>query len=146
MGSFRDLEKEVFRIISLDSIEEIKKELLLKVMTEGKLSHKYIENLPIDNELRTFLCELGPLYAYWYAYYVDRKYFMVSGDYPWEETREAACRDPGYAYWYAIEIDGCPNDTTRKAAYKDKDFDWAFYYHSWEISLDNLLMDGYVEN
>jgi hypothetical protein len=128
----------------MKSIDEYKKEILLKVMNEEGLSYKYIKDLPKDDSLRTFICELGSLYAFWYAYYVDKAYLLPPDDYSWNETRTSACKDPEHAYWYAVEVDGAPNDETREASYKN--LEWAFNYRRWEISLDKSPIDGYIEN
>ena len=115
-------------------IEEIKKEILLKIMRNGEGSWRYIKTLPKDDTLRVFICELGHVYAYYYACYVDESahpYTRTSAcrkpkwayyyakhieKCPHEETRKAACKDPEYAYWYASAIDNCPRDDTRNAA------------------------------
>jgi hypothetical protein len=119
------------------NIEEIKKEILLKIMSEGDLSWKYVETLPKDDSLRTFMCELGPMYAYEYTYLVDRsphddtrkaacedpeyayRYALYVDKWPREDTRRAACKGPQVAHWYAIYVDRSPSEDTRKAAYRD---------------------------
>jgi len=121
----------------MKSIEEIKKEILLKIMSGGRLSVDCMRILPKDDELRTFMCELRPMYAYWYAYFVDQsprddtrtaackdpeyayKYAGYIDNFPREDTRKGACRDPIYAYGYAHCVDESPHEETRKAAYRD---------------------------
>ena len=93
----------------MESIEEYKKEILLKIMSGEGLAWDYVRNLPKDDSLRTFMCELGPMHAYEYAYYVDKS--------PNDETRKAAYKDLLYAYCYAIDVDRSPHDETRKASY-----------------------------
>jgi hypothetical protein len=95
----------------MKSIEEIKIELTLKMLSGTLDSYEDIKDLPIDDELRTFVCSLGSIYAYLYASEIDKS--------PRDDTREAACKDPEYAYLYASEIDESPRDNTREAAYKD---------------------------
>jgi hypothetical protein len=70
----------------MKSIEEIKIELTLKKLAGGNLVLEDIEHLPINDDLRTFTCELGSFAAYIYAKYVDQ----CSHD----ETRGAAYRKP----------------------------------------------------
>ena len=102
----------------MKSIEEIKKEILLKIMSGRDLSWEYGKTLPIDDELRTFMCELGSKYSYRYARFIDKC--------PHEETRKEACKDPKYAYWYASYVDKCSREETRKASYRDPR--WKFSY------------------
>jgi len=118
------------------SIEELKKEILLRIMS-NELSWDYIQTLPKDDSLRTFICELGPMRAYEYARLVDKStrddtrkavcedpyhaymYAFYVDKSSRDETRKAACRDPWYAYYYAQDIDKSPRDDTREAAYRD---------------------------
>jgi hypothetical protein len=93
------------------NIEELKKEILLKIMSEGMLSWYYIETLPKDDSLRTFICGLDPGYAYAYAYFVDES------SHP--DTRTSSCRDPLTSCWYARYVDKCPHEETRKSSYRD---------------------------
>ena len=72
-------------------IEELKKEILLKIMNRERMGN-YMYALPIDGELRTFMCELSPLYALRYAKLVDKC--------PHEETRKASYRDPRWKCSY----------------------------------------------
>ena len=103
------------------NIEEIKKEILLKIMSEKDLTRHYVETLPIDDSLRTFMCSLGPEFAYLYAHWVDKC--------PYEETRKAACKDFYCAYAYTRYVDKSPHDETRKAVSGDPDhsYQYAFY-------------------
>jgi hypothetical protein len=105
----------------MNDIEKIKEKLAMKYMA-GRLGEDDIRGLPIDDELRTFLCSLGSYYGSYYAYCyardVDRK--------PTDETRTAACKDSRWAYYYAVDVDGEPTKETRTAAYKEPA--WAYYY------------------
>ena len=121
----------------MKSIEEIKKEILLRVMSEGDLSWEYIKTLPKDDSLRTFMCELGSKYAYDYAIDVDKspheetrksssrssfrayQYAYWVDKSPRDDTRKAACGDPYGAYRYAYDVDKSSHEETRKAAYRD---------------------------
>ena len=80
----------------MKSIEEIKIELTLKMLS-GKILWSDIDRLPVNDELRTFVCSLGPKYARWYAGYVDRRVHL--------ETREAAYKDPHQKHWYMYEFE-----------------------------------------
>ena len=107
----------------MDSIEEIKKEITLRVM-ENPYTHlplSVIEGIPKNDELRTFVCQLCPKLAYLYAFYIDK---CVCA-----ETRTSCCRDPQTAYGYARYIEQSPNDETRKAACKHPKwaYDYAYY-------------------
>jgi len=133
----------------MKTIDEYKKEILLMIMTEGEIKyiitpegfmHNYVESLPKDDGLRTFLCELGAEYSYRYAYHVDKEphpetrkaacrdtnyafwYSKYIDKCPHEETRMAVCSSPGFSFWYAEEVDRGPHPETRKAAYKDSDY------------------------
>jgi hypothetical protein len=119
----------------MKSIEEIKIELTLKMLA-GKISYLDIKDLPIDDELRTFVCSIGPFYARYYAQYVeaapnnetreaackDPESACAYAEYidcrPGNDTRKAACGDAFEAYWYAIKVDKCPREDTRKVAYQ----------------------------
>jgi hypothetical protein len=90
-------------------IDEYKKEILLKIMSVEEVSWEYIKTLPKDNSLRTFICELSPMYAYRYAYNVDKSPRII--------TRKESCKDPQYAYLYAKWVDKSSRSITRKAAY-----------------------------
>jgi hypothetical protein len=76
----------------MKSIEEIKKEILLKIMRGERVFWYHIVCFPKDDGLRSFLCELGSNWAYSYAYCVDKC--------PHEETRKASYRDPYYKQEY----------------------------------------------
>ena len=106
----------------MKSIDEYKKEILLKIMSGEELDYDYMWSLPQDDSLRTFMCELGPMLAYEYARFVDKS--------PNEETRKAACGDPRWAYMYAHEVDKCPHEETRKAACGDL---WYAYTYAWLV-------------
>ena len=94
----------------MKTIDEYKKEILLGIMSESIIDWDYIVDLPINDELRTFMCELGPIYSFLYAANVD--------ECPNDETRKGACREPRYAYGYAYYIDKSPHAETRRAALK----------------------------
>ncbi len=105
------------QITEVLKIENIKSELSTKYANET-LNWADIKDLPVDDSLRTFVCQLGPEWAFGYAVYVDKK--------PHNETRTAASRDPYYAFAYAFSIDKKPLDETRTACCKDPF--WAYYY------------------
>jgi hypothetical protein len=105
----------------MKSIDEYKKEILLKIMSGEGLAWDYIGTLPKEDPLRTFMCELGPKYAYYYALDVDRS--------PHDETRKATCEDPEYAYWYASAVDKGPHEETRKATCRDPYYAYRYSYH-----------------
>ena len=71
-------------------IEETKKEIILIVMESDGWDWDWDEMalLPGIKELRTFVCQLGPLCALNYAYFVDKG--------PHEETLQAVWGD---SYW-----------------------------------------------
>ena len=92
----------------MKSIEEIKIDITLKILRGEFNDYNHIQNLPVDDELRTFICGISPRCAYMYANLVDRK--------PHSETRTASCKDPGYAYLYARNVDERPNNETKEAA------------------------------
>jgi len=84
------------------------------------------KNVPKSDEIRTLICELGDSWCvYWYALQIDKK--------PTDETRTAACKNPGCAYGYAHNVDRKPTDETRTAVCKD--FRYEFWDRSWENSL-----------
>jgi len=95
----------------MKTIDEYKKEILLMIMTGEILPYDFMISLPIDDDLRTFMCSLGPMCAYQYADLVD--------EFPRSITRKEACKDPQYAYLYAYWVDDGPCEDTRKAAYRD---------------------------
>jgi hypothetical protein len=120
----------------VNNIEKIKEKLAIKYMA-GRLVENDIWNLPINDELRTFICSLGSRCAYWYARYVDKSpteetrtvackdsecacyYALYVDKKSTDETRTAACKDPCYAFHYAYYVDNKPTDETRTAAYKN---------------------------
>ena len=73
-------------------IEEIKKEILLKIMSGKGLTNEYLSTLPKDKDLRSFMCSLGSWYALKYALCVDKSSS--------EETCKAAYGNPRCAFWY----------------------------------------------
>ena len=81
----------------MKSIEEIKIELTLLVLS-GEILYKGIRNLPVNNELRTFVCNISPYAAYRYAYFVDKS--------PHYETRKASYKDPKWKEEYIKYIEG----------------------------------------
>ena len=91
-------------------------------MLQGPLEWHDIQKLPKNDELRSFICQFNPEYAYCYARLVDEA--------PHPETRTAACKDSKYAYIYAYYIDEIPSDETRTAACKDPG--WDSYYKKLE--------------
>ena len=95
----------------MKTIEEIKIELTLKKLSGEPIPWISIKDLPIDDDLRTFVCSLGPECSCYYAGYVDKK--------PHSETREGACKDPNWAFKYASVVDNCATPETRAAVYKD---------------------------
>jgi hypothetical protein len=117
----------------MQSIKKIKEELAMKFMA-GTLQQKDFRPLPKNNELRTFICSLGPTFAYWHALLIDfgpredtriaasklswSAYFYAAliDKSPTEETRTGACKDSENAYFYAEKIDKKPTDITREAA------------------------------
>jgi hypothetical protein len=92
----------------MKTIEEIKIELTLKMLSGDILPKDIYPDFPVDDELRTFICSLDPFCAYNYASNVDKK--------PHNETRVASCRYPYSAYCYALYVDGGPRDDTREAS------------------------------
>ena len=104
----------------MKSIEDIKIELTLK-MLQGSLDQYDIEKLPKNDELRSFICQFEPRYAYCYASLIDEA--------PHPETRTAACKDPEWAYIYAVYVDGAPNEETRIAAYKDPRYAYCYAFY-----------------
>ena len=94
----------------MSNIEKIKEQFAMKYMA-GQLKYNDIYQLPINDNLKTFICSLGAEWAYYYACEVDKK--------PTDETREAACKDPWPAYKYALFVDKKPTKETREAACKD---------------------------
>jgi hypothetical protein len=105
----------------MSNIEKIKEQLATKYMA-GTLEEYDFGELPSNDALRIFICSLGPIFAYCYAQYVDKK--------PTKETRIAACKDSFFAYCYAHNVDEKPIDETRIAAYKD--LNWAEEYKEFE--------------
>ena len=95
----------------MKTIEEIKNELMIKYLNGSLHEWDDIKDLPKDDNLREFVCKLGPGCASCYAYYVD------SGSH--NLTREGASKDSYHAYWYALYIDKVPHNVTRESAYKD---------------------------
>ncbi len=91
-------------------IEQLKADLLVKHLN-GTLNWDDIEKLPVDDSIRTFLCELDPEWSHEYASCVDKG--------PCDETRTGACKSSFWAYCYATYVDRKPTDETREAAYKD---------------------------
>ena len=77
----------------MKSIEEIKIELTLKMLS-GKILWSDIDRLPVNDELRTFVCSLGPKYARWYAGYVDRRVHP--------ETQWECSKDRQASRWYNV--------------------------------------------
>jgi hypothetical protein len=78
------------------SIDEYKKEILLEIMNGEEVSWYYTQTLPKDDELRTFLCELGSWYAYKYADFVDKC--------PHEDTRKSAYKDSRWKSAYIMKF------------------------------------------
>lgn len=80
----------------MKTIDEYKKEILLRVMRGEELDWTYVRTLPKNDELRSLMCELRPEYACIYAERVDKC--------PHEETRKAACREAATSYIYAAYV------------------------------------------
>ena len=74
----------------MKSVEEIKIELTLKMLSGSVILYSDIASLPIEDSLRTFVCSLGCYNAHTYAYEVDKC--------PNDETRAASCKDPSCAF------------------------------------------------
>ena len=124
----------------MKAIEEIKIELTLKMLSSGKISYLDIKDFPINDELRTFVCSIGPFYARIYAEYVDKcprddtresackssdsacNYAVQVDRCPRDDTRKSACGDSFDAYWYAIKVDKCAHEETRKSAYQSSNW------------------------
>ena len=118
----------------MKSIEEIKIELTLKMLSGTLTTYDIRYDLPKDDELRTFVCSLGPKYAYTYAVHVDREYHeetkkAIMGDYHtvFAYAQELGSKDdlrtfvvefgnPWNSYEYATLVDKKPHDKTRKGA------------------------------
>ena len=81
-----------------------------------------MDNIPIDDEVRTFACSISPNFALLYAQYVDKG--------PHDITRTIACGDFTFALWYAREVDMKPCDETRLACLKDS---WSSFRYAWEV-------------
>ena len=96
------------------SIEEIKIDLTLKILRGEFDPSDDFEDLPINDELRTFICSISPYCAYSYAALVDKK--------PLDETRTAACKDVSSACFYAIFVDKEHHYETEEVVYKDSDW------------------------
>jgi hypothetical protein len=73
-------------------IEQIKIDLTLKILRGELDSYADIKNLPINDDLRTFICSISPYCAYYYAKYVDK--------FPFDETRSAAYKNPWWRRYY----------------------------------------------
>jgi hypothetical protein len=95
-------------------IEQIKINLTLKKLSGTLDSYEDIKDLPIDDELRTFVCSINSECAYFYAKYVDKG--------PHDDTRKAACKSPEDATYYALVVDSCSHKETRESAYRDPDW------------------------
>ena len=98
-------------------IEEIKKDIVLKEL-EGGLLFEDVVYLPVNDEIRTFICLFNPIYSRWYAQFVDKG--------PGDETRKASCRSPEQAYGYAVLVDRRARSDTKEAAYKDPYWEWRY--------------------
>jgi hypothetical protein len=116
----------------LSDIEKIKEELAMKYMA-GNLKTEDIENLPVDDSLRIFICSLGSNFAFAYAENIDHgphdetrnacskdleklfNYVKKIDGGPRDDTRTACCKNPYWAWLYAKEIDCCPHEETKKA-------------------------------
>jgi hypothetical protein len=80
----------------MNSIEELKKDIVLKHMADG-ISIGYIRNLPKDDEIRALIISFHPSYAFWYACMVDQC--------PRDDTREATWKNSVWGLKYLREID-----------------------------------------
>jgi hypothetical protein len=69
----------------MEYIKDIEKKILIDVMLGKDIAIYFFKDLPKDDSLRTFICELGPTHAYWYAHYVDKC--------PHDDTQTAAYKD-----------------------------------------------------
>lgn len=112
----------------MKSIEDIKTELVLK-MLQGPLDWRDIEKLPKNDELRTFICQFEPKYAYWYAFCVDEK--------PQIETKSTAYKDPRWAYAYTFYVDEKPSEEAKKAISKSPEH--LCSYKKWEQEYNRKL-------
>ena len=70
----------------MKTIEQIKIELTLKKLRGDRPTLEDIKDLPKNDDVRTFICELDSFAAYLYAKWVDNG--------PCDETRNAAYRMP----------------------------------------------------
>jgi hypothetical protein len=100
-------------------IEEIKKEIVLKEL-EGGLLFEDVVSLPVNDEIRTFICLFNPIYSRWYAQFVDKG--------PGDETRKASCRSPEQAYGYAVLVDRRARPDTREGTCKDSYWEQRYRY------------------
>lgn len=97
----------------MKTIREIKDELALIYMKSSLRLEDFV-GLPKNDELRTFVCSLGPRAAFCYAQEVD-----------WgshNETREACLSDAYFSTKYAIQIDRCYRKDTYKASLRSEGF------------------------
>jgi hypothetical protein len=131
----------------MNEIEKIKEQLAMNCII-GILEEEDIKNLPKDNDLRTFVCSLGPCYAYYYARNVDKcpteetriaacknswdayRYALRVDERATKETRTSACGISSRAFYYARDVDKKPTDETRIAACKD--LNWVEEYKEFE--------------
>ena len=95
----------------MEYIKDIEKKILIDVMLGKDIAIYFFKDLPKDDSLRTFICELSPKYAYYYAFFVDRR--------PHVDTRNASCKNSKYAWSYALYVDKKKTEETWKAVSKD---------------------------
>jgi len=104
----------------MEDLDEIKKDLILKIMAD-ELDWYEIEKLPKNDEIRTFICQFDSWYAIEYAYRVDKV--------PTDETRISACVNPGTSYEYSYRLDKGPHDYTRHICCKSPSYALAYAKH-----------------
>jgi hypothetical protein len=102
----------------MKTIEDIKADLLVEFLNDSfeNYSSSCIASkiMPFINflkakEIKEFICNFGPEYAYYYA----RQFG------PCKLSREIACKDPRVACNYALFVDRRDYSSTREAANKD---------------------------